>query len=377
MPGGQARMIQMLATLSDIQQRRRQQDLAEAQFEDSKRVGAEQMGFNVKSREYKQVADLLDAIARSSTESRGALTTLGKSLGLPDAEVAALTQYGQNAPESLDVMRQRAAGAGYAAMAPDQRATTNAEASSVATTGMNQGTIASSQLARTIDTGAQGMVTPGMQQQAAQRAANPQQNLLEALVTGVIAQDPKMVKKMAGSMAGTDMSVAQAGQQAIGAREAGAAEGQVAASFYRTNADILYQAGETAAKLASAKALGGLTPQNIIEGTNSLTSMIVAIGKEKNEASRNQLMAQYNNLARSINPALVASDPNELPDRASVIERIKATIVPPGYSPMQPQGAGQPQMFQPSPTFAPQQPTPPFMNTPQPQFLQPTSPFRP
>ena len=119
MPNGMANMIQMLATLSGIQSTKRAQALAEQQFEEQKSEFGRKMGYDEKSQEYKKVSDLIDRIATSSTESRQGLYDLGRSIGLNGDELNALMTYGHAAPESLDMLKTKAANAGVAAASPN------------------------------------------------------------------------------------------------------------------------------------------------------------------------------------------------------------------------------------------------------------------
>lgn len=379
MASGQARMIQMLATLSGIQQQRRAQDLDEQKFQESTQEFAAQMGFNKDQKQYKVISDLVDAIAKSSTESRNSLVELGRTLGLPQDQVQALAAFGQSAPESMQIMQQRDAAKGMSARTPATAQAQQAEAASIASTGMPSGQAATSGLTANLATGGQspipGMTGPATSQVAQafiQRLASGQSGL-EYAASQAGAQNPNLVTQRAG-IEGGNISPEQAAQNEIARVQAQASLGGVSADFYRTNASILANAGDIAAKLATAKSLGGLTPENIIQGVSGLREIIMAIGKEKSSTNRMYLMSQYNQLARTINPALMISDQNQLPDKASILDRMESAVNQPGMT-GQPVGGTNPPGITPNAMTPWIQPG--MMNTPQPTYMQPQPiPFR-
>lgn len=384
MPGdSQARMIQMLATLSGIQQSRRAADLEDQRFEEQKRQFATSMGFQEKSTEYKKVADLLDAIARSSSESRTALGDLGRSVGLKDDQIAALMHYGQTAPESSEMFANKQVQQGYNQANPQQQAQMSQGAASRALTGMAPGAAQVDQLQGAMAGGGNPQQAYGADMMAklaqgfAQQMAT-RQTPLQAQVDQSTASQPALIAQMAGMQAG-NMGPAQVAQNQIAQGQLGVAQGQldvarggVQADFYRTNAQLIANSADVAAKLASSKALGGMTMEQFTQATNSMRELIQAVGKEKNEASRNYLMSLYNNLAGKINPGLMATNPDEMPGKAGLLDRMGAAVSPPGMS-------GQPQQQPQRPPgvmpFQMQQPQNPLMNSPWPQFQNPMTPF--
>lgn len=380
MPGdSQGRMIAMLATLSEIQSRRRAQDLAENQFEESKHQFATSMGFNEKSAEYKKVSDIVDAIARSSSEARSSLIELGKSVGLPQDQIAALTHFGMTAPETMDVMKNREVRQGIQQMTPELRARMDAEAATGATTGMNQGQQSTSALISTLagngdPTQAYGKdmlrsMLPGFLQRAATG-----QTVDQAAVSQNFAGRPGLVAQAAGIQGG-NMTPYQAAELPIQQQQANTAQGAVSADFYRTNAQIIANSQELSMKLLTAKTLGGLTPEQMTSAVGQMRELITSAGKEKNEANRNYLTGLYNQLAKVINPQLMTT-PENLPNQAGLLDRIGGSFVPPGMPPQGPPAAGTQPM--PSNPMAPFLSNPsgsmlPFMNSSPQQMIQPPS----
>lgn len=327
MPSGN--FIQLLSVLSEMQGQRRQLELQRQQFEEQKHQFAVGMGFQEKSAEYKKITDLLENLTASSHESRGSLIELGQSLHLDPASIQALSHYGQNAPESLAMLRTQAAQQGVNAMTPEQRGAMNNEAALAATTGMNQGTMANSGMAAMLAQGTQGMfqgMNPAQQgaylRDFLQRNVNGQ-DVGAAAVSHETASQPGLAAFAAKAGAGQIMTAAQGAQADIG-------RGGVQADFYRTNAQMIANANDVSAKLATAKAMGGLTPENIIQGVNGMREIVVAAGKEKNEANRMKLAATWNTLARVIDPRLSVSSPDEIFQKAGILDKIGSSFSPPG-----------------------------------------------
>jgi len=151
MPGGMGQVLQLLSTLSEIQDRRRRLDLEERQLEAGKQQFASSIQLNERDQKWKEISKLLDTIGATSTEGRSALTQLGTSLGLDPASVQALANYGLNAPETLQTMQQKAAAAGQQQLqGTPQGQQVQREAYTGAVTGMNQGQVAQSGTAQQV-----------------------------------------------------------------------------------------------------------------------------------------------------------------------------------------------------------------------------------
>lgn len=384
MAEGMSRMIQMLAALSDMQQRRRAQDLAERQFSESQAQFAAQMGFNEKSAEYKKVADFLDAIARSSVESRNALVGLGKAVGLKDDQVQWLAAYGASAPEAMQVIQSRAAGQGYRDATPDQRAGMNREAAYAATTGMNQGQAAASVLQSMLAGGGNPVSAYGVDM-----LNNAAAGFLERLATGRtpeqaamgnrFASQPDLVNQAARGMAGyaTPYQTQQLGQQAqtisnqsrgldLQAEGLDIQRGQLEADMRR----IAQQGIEAAAKIASKNAMGGLEPSDYINAVTEIRNLTIAGGKEKSESNRNTLAAIRNKLIQAI-----GFDPETPEGQRIMQQRIQTPSYMQRMNPF-PQGLPFDNRMAPWSMQSPWAPQAPFMQTPPiPQFQIP--PYRP
>lgn len=304
-PGGyqqpeQVNPIQLLSVLAGIQQSRRASDLADRQFEEGKQEFARQMGFNEKSAEYKKFADAIDLYSRSTTEGRQALSGLGEVIFPGNQGMQALLQrYGQDAPQSLEALRQHAANVGYQNAGQQGQGQMNLEAATNATTGMNQGGMQGSGLQALIAQQGQGQVTPEMGQDAAQFTAN-RQNPLEALLNRTITRNPKQVTRMADIQSG-GMSPTQQAQVDIG-------RGGVEAEFAKLRQDGRYQEMEIATKLLTAKQQGAFTPSDMMAAYGRLAELQKNITDPKaDEAARKQALAAYNSLANIMKAAGIAT----------------------------------------------------------------------
>jgi hypothetical protein len=348
MPG---RMIQMLTGLADIQKGRREMDLKEAEYETNKQQFAQSLGLQEKSAEYKKVSDLVDAIARSSSEARQAFVELAPTLGIKSDQVQALAHLATNAPETLASLQGTAATAGYRGATQDQRGTMNQEAASQAVTGMNQGAVQQSGLIAQLAGGARGQVTPGMTQAYAERASS-NRSPLQALIDATIERDPDMKQRMAGIQAGTMMSEQATGQQAVGM---GGVQAEFAGVRQRAQAEEM----NIAKDFALGKAQGAVTSQTLNETFNVLTGKLKILDDPKaGDAVKIQAIAEYNALVTRMGlPDLLWNDQHK-PTTNGVLMRLWQSIHSDVPNPPQ------------------QQPQAPFMQSPQPpSFNNSLQPF--
>ena len=318
MPGFD-KMIGLISALAQIQSQRRQLDLQEAEFTEGKSRFAQQMGFQEKSEQFKKASQLLDMIAKSSSESRKGLYDLGKLQGMSEQEVQALTQFGMNAPESLEILKQRGAAQGLQAGATPMQQ----EIASSNLTGQNMGQQALSQFQNALAGGAQGQLTPQMMQSFAERSASGQ-NPLQALVAQNIMQNPNMVKRMAEMGSGTGLSAEAQANLDLGNRNAATAEAGV-----RQRLTEVEQ--QTAARLAeiSASGKGGMTPQALIDGQRLMNDQLRIIGDPKvAQAIRDKAMAQYNVTAQLLGLDLLTCEKLGVRPPGTV-ERLQNKVVPP------------------------------------------------
>lgn len=319
--------IQLLSVLAGIQQSRRQQDLAERQFEEGKVEFGRQMGLTEKSAEYKKFADAMDLYAHSSMESRNALSGLGQTLFPGNPQMQDLLQkYGQNAPESLQAIQQVAATKGYRGALQPAQDQMNSEAAAQATTGMNQGAMQGSGLQAIIAQQGQQQVTPQMGQDAAQFTAN-RQNPLEALIGHAIAGNPEQARSRVAMEAGTGMSAVQRANVDIG-------RGGVEAEFAKLRAENRYQEMEIATKLLTAKQAGAMTPEVLMSAYGRLHELQQDITNPKaSESARNQSMAAYNSLAAIMGQLGLQYPDNKASTTAGVGQRMRegitGTVAPP------------------------------------------------
>ena len=298
MPGrGMSDMIQLIATLSEIQQRRRQLDLQEREMQMRGSQFAQSMGFQEKSEEFKKFMQVLDRYAAASAESRGAFADMGKSLGFTEEQIASGGKYLGGAPVSPQVLAAEAANRGAAQATPQS----DLESYLGATTGMNQGQAAMS--------GLTGQVAGEAGRQFAAQQAMPS------------AQRPGSFTQ---AIQGITPGWGQFQQADIG-------RGQVQADYYRTNASMIANAQDTAAKLSSFKAMGMLTADQRIQGYNTMLQVLKEMrAKGGNDAGRLANLALFNRIAATVDPSLVIQDPDSAPDEATLIQRMQQSISPPG-----------------------------------------------
>jgi hypothetical protein len=279
MPDSMAKMLQMLSILSDMQSRREQIRLSQEQFAEQKRQFAVRQGVDERSEKFRMLGNLMDKSSNAgSAGQKEALAELAQNLfpNEPDA-VAAFTKYGENAPVSLEMLRTNAANRGMrqGAAPIDQEAYTGA------VTGGGQGQMATSQLQSSLIGNLLGQMaqTPGMATQMAQgygqRFATGQ-TPLQAAQDQTIMSDPAAVTQSAGIASGMLPSAAQAGQLELGWKQ-------------------------LAAQLNSAKATGGLTNEQRIQGMTALSNIIEALGaKQRSESDRLNLAAIANSLSQAL-----------------------------------------------------------------------------
>lgn len=318
-----AETIQLIAALEEMKTGKR-------------RVKAQERQLDVQeSAMRRQRIDQALMMAQSSVPEvrRAGVDLLSTGLDLSPEERASLDTVIENAPLTPDVLKMIAQNKGYDLLRerPDELNAAAVDAFTTLTSGQNQGQVAGSRLAVDL---------AGLQQQtlAGMEPAMRQQLGTAGLTRGVagvapdamaisamVAANPQLVQKAAGISAG-GMTDAQAAQADIG-------RGSVAAQFAGVNASMINNASELAGRLASAQATQGgvLTPEQKMQGITKLKEIRESmLGKDVNDASRIQALAEYNTLAAIVDPNLIIMDSKNAPDRAGFIDRKLQGIFPPG-----------------------------------------------
>lgn len=322
----QGQTLQLISTLAGMQSKRRELDLEEQRIEEMKHQFAVGQGFAEKSDQYKKFMDLADKFSGSAAESQGALAEVAQLLGHSPERVQALMHLGQTSPKSLQTLQAIAANRGYFNANPQQQGQMNLEAASTGMTGMNQGQMGQSTVGAAMANPT--AVTPQMQQGFAQRMSTGQ-NPMEAFIGQMIQNNPNMARKMAGVMAGTDMSAAQQANADVGA-------GGVAAQFAGVRERANESDQDIAVKLATAKATGGMTPQLQMEGFGKALQYHQAISNPKaSDEDRTQAMAEYNRLIVMMGYPELQWTASSHPSAASLATRMQNAIAPSAPPPPQ------------------------------------------
>lgn len=316
MPGGMEKMVRIISALADIQNTRRKLDLDEQNAKTQREQFAQQFGFARDSEHFKKATTLLQQIAQTSTAARSPIVELSKLLGMSEQEAGQFAQYAASAPESLETMRNAQIQAGLGPSAsPFQR-----EVAASQLTNQNQGQLAQSGLMQGMAQGAQGMVTPQMQQGFAERSATGR-NPLEAFIQQQIMQNPAMASRMAGITAGTQQSAAQAAGNAVANRG-------VDAQYAGVQQRAIEAENQIAAQLAAGKGRSSL--QDGTDVARTANDLLKTMADPKaNQAVRDQAMAQYNMLMQQAGmPQLMWQTPGG--GSASWNQRLWNQMSPPG-----------------------------------------------
>lgn len=318
-----AETIQLIAALEEMKVNKRRVRAQESQIEQQEAAARRQ-----------RIEQAL-VMAQSSVPEvrRAGVDLLTSGLGLNTEERASLDTIIEKAPLSPEVIKTLTINKGYERIQqnPEQLNAAALDAFMTLTSGQNQGQVAGSRLAADIaglqQTHLAGL-DPVMRSQLGMAGLSrgiagvaPDAMAISASVAG----NPALVNKAAGISAG-GMTDAQAASADIG-------RGGVAAQFAGVNASMINNASDLAGRLASAKTTqgGALTPEQKMQGITKLKEIRESmLGKDVNDASRMQALAEYNTLAAIVDPNLIIRDPNAAPDRAGFIDRKVQGIIPPG-----------------------------------------------
>lgn len=324
----QGRFIQMLATLSQIQQGRQELSLRERQLASTEAQQAEQLKELKKQGHSKDVLDAIKTLSESAPEARNALLTIyNNKKDFAPEELAGFTAFAQGQPISQAMQAAMSSQAGFAAMTPGQQGAVNQESAGLARTGMNQGQLAQSGVgAAALGGGSTEALTKLYGEQMtrqlmegfAARTLTGQTPFEGAVGQSAMAQGfAPNVAKMQYQGVQTPygpMLPAQAGQLDIG-------RGGVEAAMGRNNIDLL----------AAQAAAGGKGAANIGQVGENLARMASLIEKMQAKgatvAGNTADLGIYNTLAQiSGLPHLIINNPRELVEKRGLLMKLLQAV---------------------------------------------------
>lgn len=298
MAGNLADLVQMIATLSGVQAKKRELDLNAQQLQQQATQFA-QLG------EENKFTSALKLIAGSSSKTREGLTSLIDTLAPQHREAAMAFLSGQ--PIDPTVTHAQDIQAGQAAMSPGQLATVQNEAATQNATGMNVGQMAGSQLGGVMATGAIPQVTPAMTQGYAERAATGRSPIEAAVQQQQMASG--LVTPMARIGAGVQQTAGQAAQIGLGYANVNLGYGQLDQAERKMAADYgldkMLKEAEAQHYVTGGKG-AGLTGQAWLEGMQKLPNILNDINKNTSDKAGNMARIRVYN---SMNAALGAPVP--------------------------------------------------------------------
>lgn len=309
-------LLQMISTLSGIQNDKQRLSLAERQLQQ----GASQFAQMGQEREFGQAIQLM---AQGNQKSREALD---KALTHLAPHYRAQVEAMMNNPVDAGVQRADAMQSGVAALTPQQRGTFDQEAASTGLTGMNTGGVQSSQLLSQLAGGAQSQITPDQIQAFAERTATGR-SPIEAMVQGQQVTQG-LVPAMARIGAGTQMSAAQAAQNTVGM-------GNLAQGWAQLDLGERRMAMEYGINLA--KMDKRLTdPKDRLQAVDAMSKLINDINNPRSDAKGNLgRIKLFNLLAGQVDPEL-AFPADQAPANPGAVTRYWQSL--PGNAPQVPYG---------------------------------------
>lgn len=272
-------LIGMIATLSGIQNQRRELDLRDKSIQEQASQFA-QLG------EESKFQTALKVIAGASAKSRQGLGDLLSTLSPQHRAAAEALISGQ--PIDPSVLGAQDVQAGRDAMTPQQTAMVQNEAATRNATGMNAGQLGGSQLGAQLSVGALPYVTPQMQQAMAERAASgrtPAQAAVEATqISG------GMIPKIAAIQGGMAMTAGQQAQVGLGYGQLNATYAQLDQNERKMAADYgldkMLKEAEAQHYLTGGKG-AGLTGQAWVEALQKQGNLLNDINKNSSDRAGN------------------------------------------------------------------------------------------
>lgn len=337
--GGMERMISMLATLSQIQNQKRQMKLQEDQLKQQNEQFVASLGFNKGQEQWKKILDLLKLGTDASLEQKDAYDAIIDAANFEPGEAKAMKLFSRNAPESLETLKKVAAGQGYRnpQASPFQR-----EVASTQMTGQTQGGLGVSGLQGDLVRSARSQLTPFMGQEFAQRAAGGN-SVMDAGVGRQFSLNPDLMRKLAAVTAGTDMTMAQSGNLDVARQNAAtAAEGNeiaLAGINRQARGDEMAIAAQLAAKM-QAGGPGGVTPDDINRTMSTLTEKSkIMMDPKANDALRLKAQQEYDLLVTIMGMPELRWDPKDPGGSVGKLTQLWRKVSPAGPQQVPP-GAG-------------------------------------
>lgn len=144
MPSRMSDLIQLIATLSEMQSRRRQLDLTQQQLDEARSQFNRKMGFDEKSKDADSFLKVYAALSGASPSTKAAFGqgTMASRAGIHEENLPQFLAMVNGMPTSSQVQTERAVEQGLDSMAPEQRTRINQETAASRLGGMNLGQVA-------------------------------------------------------------------------------------------------------------------------------------------------------------------------------------------------------------------------------------------
>lgn len=299
-PESMAQMLQTIVGLGNLQESKRANRAQEAQRKEQITQEAQRLGIDENDKRFGQVQTLLKNISDHSATAADSIEELAKLTGMSAPIVEQLKRFALTAPQTADAIRNQAAANGMNAMSPQQQAPMNAQAASVATTGMNTGQAAQAGLLQQIAQAGQGVMgQPGVTQAAGTGMVGAMSQPMQGATSLAGAMTPGLPGQAAQIAAGT---MPNAGEQL------NAGMTQRGQDIQRTIANSQQQI-----ELAQMQVKTGLNPQEILKGLTDLGAAAAQADDPKlDESTRKLAWARYNTIAKYLGQdQLMTSDPSQ------------------------------------------------------------------
>lgn len=325
--------IQLLGTLSDIQARRQQMELASQAQDLQERKFSE----DLKTTHDKDIADALNTLVKLQPSASDAFLTLGKKFS-PE-EISALRATVAGLPPDVAAMAARFTSSGVQSMNPQQQTQLGQEVASRNLSGQTMGGMAQS--------GLQGAVAGMIQQNPQMLGGMAQMTATQQTPFQAAGEQGLMQRPGAATQAASYRNALQMTPEQVAANIVG--QGQVQAQFQQSNVMAMHDAAEAATQMMMARAKGQLTPEAIMNavGTDMPKIMAAILDPKTDAGAAAAYLASYNSLAAMIGrPDMYIMDKNDpqAPQKLSGLMRLYQSTFGGQSVPMQPGQAGPPQM---------------------------------
>jgi hypothetical protein len=282
------KMMQMISTLGSLKESRLNREQRVKEHETQKEQAAAQLGFNVKSQEFKTFMDLAKLFDEGSPELKARLGPVIAAFDIRGGQAEGLAGAAAGAP-STTRLRDQEAWAGLASATPEARAQAQAESYSGAASGMTRGGIAASGLQGDLMGNARNVfsqLTPQGQNQLGVGVLGQQAKPLSGgveMAGGALS--PEVLSVMARIQGGTQMSAPQVAANALGVE--GQRFGQWATTQQLSNQEVQMMLSQN--KVPTAADLVAISAR--------LIDIAKALGNPKlDDASKLMLMTEQNQL---------------------------------------------------------------------------------